>query len=74
MHDRDDPEIRALAKAWSQTLINFARSGDPNDGGLPQWQVYDEAERRSLVLDLPSYIAGPELDVRNRSRWGDLSI
>ena len=73
MHDRDDPEIQALAEAWSQTLINFARSGNPNDGGLPQWRAYNETERQSLVLDLPSYIVGAELDAQNHTRWGDLS-
>ena len=72
MHDREDPEIQALAQAWSQTLINFARSGNPNGGGLPQWPAYNETERQSLVLDLPSYIVGAELDVQNRTRWGDL--
>jgi para-nitrobenzyl esterase len=72
MHDRDDPEIQALAKAWSQTLINFTRSGTPNGGGLPQWQAYNETARQSLVLDLPSYIVGAELDLQIRTRWGDL--
>ena len=74
MHDRDDLEVQALAQTWSQTLINFARSGNPNPngGGLPQWPAYNETERQSLVLDLPSYIVGAELDVQNRTRWGDL--
>ena len=72
MHDRDDLEVQALAQTWSQTLINFARSGNPNGGGLPQWPAYNETERQSLVLDLPSYIVGAELDVQNRTRWGDL--
>ena len=50
----------------------LARSGNPNGGGLPQWPAYNETERQSLVLDLPSYIVGAELDVQNRTRWGDL--
>jgi para-nitrobenzyl esterase len=49
-HDRT-PETQALAAAWSATLVQFARTGDPNGAGLPEWPRYSEDDRQVLVLD-----------------------
>jgi para-nitrobenzyl esterase len=49
-HDRT-PETHALAAAWSGTLVQFARTGDPNGAGLPAWPRYADDDRQVLVLD-----------------------
>jgi para-nitrobenzyl esterase len=36
-------EDRALSEQMQKYWVNFARSGDPNGGGLPKWPVYDSA-------------------------------
>ena len=71
MHDGDDPVVVDLARKWSDTVLAFARTGNPNGGGLPEWPVYRADERRSLVLDAESYIADASLDAEQRVRWGD---
>ena len=37
-------------------FVAFARSGDPNHGGLPHWPVYRLPERTTLVLDATSKV------------------
>ena len=69
MHDREDAAVRTLARQWSQTVLNFARTGDPNGGGLPVWPRYHEATRQSLVLDADSWLAGAALDEVHRRLW-----
>ena len=44
------PEPRALAAKVSDAWINFARKGDPNHSGLPQWPKYD-ANGPVMVFD-----------------------
>ncbi len=71
MHDGSDPAVVDLARKWSDTVIAFARTGEPNGAGLPEWPVYQADERRSLVLDAESYIADASLDAKHRALWGD---
>ena len=71
MHDGADPAVVDLARKWSDTVIAFARTGEPNGAGLPEWPVYQADGRRSLVLDAQSYIADASLDAKHMALWGD---
>ena len=71
LHDRRDPSVKQLAHDWSNTVLAFARTGNPNSGDLPQWPRFEESSRQSLVLDAESRIAGAELDRQHRELWGD---
>ena len=64
------PVIRQLAENWSNTLIAFARTGNPNGAGLPEWPRYDTKNRLSLILDAKPRVEG-RLDVKHRKLWGD---
>jgi para-nitrobenzyl esterase len=35
-----------LAGAWAA----FARTGDPNHGGIPHWPAYDPAQRATMIF------------------------
>jgi para-nitrobenzyl esterase len=70
-HDGRDPVVKQLAHDWSNTVLAFARTGNPNSGDLPDWPRYEQFSRQSLVLDAESRIAGAELDRRHRGLWGD---
>jgi len=45
------PEARALAAKVSDAWINFARKGDPNHSGLPNWPKYSAANGPVMVFD-----------------------
>ena len=38
-----------MSGAW----VNFARTGNPNYGGLPQWPAYTAKERAAIYFDTP---------------------
>ena len=67
-YDRNDPEIRKLALDWSNTIIRFARTGNPNGAGLPEWPQYSPDNPRSMVLNrAPALGNGPNPE--QRARW-----
>lgn len=51
-----DPDVRNLSQLWSDTIIQFARTGNPNGAGLQEWPRYDEERRATMVLDRESRV------------------
>lgn len=47
------PEAQGMADVMSETLLAFARTGDPNHPGLPVWTPYSLARRETMMMDLP---------------------
>jgi para-nitrobenzyl esterase len=69
-HDANDPVVRRLAQQWSDTVLAFASTGDPNGAGLPHWPVYSADQREVMILDAESRIES-DPDSQLRQRWGD---
>ena len=46
--ERDQELSRIMTAFW----VNFAKTGDPNGEGLPQWDAYTEKSPNRLVFDL----------------------
>ena len=44
-------EARELGTLMSQAWIAFARSGDPNHGGLPKWQAFSAERVQTMIFD-----------------------
>lgn len=44
-------DARALAERISRAWVQFARTGDPNHGGLPEWPAFHAIERPTMILD-----------------------
>jgi para-nitrobenzyl esterase len=47
----DGPRARSLAARMSDAWIHFARSGNPNHSGIPQWKPFDPATSGTMVFD-----------------------
>lgn len=67
-YDRNDQEIKELAKNWSNTIIQFAKTGNPNGAGLPEWPQYSPDNPKTMVLDRTPFL-GDDLNAKERPRW-----
>lgn len=45
------PAARDLASRVSEAWIHFARTGDPNHPGLPQWPKYQASTSPTMIFD-----------------------
>ena len=62
---RPSAEAQQLASQYADTLINFARTGDPNHPNLPHWPRYDLTHRPTMLWDNPARV---EDDPRGNER------
>jgi para-nitrobenzyl esterase len=58
------PRDRAMGRAISAYLVNFAKRGDPNGAGLPAWPLY--ARSRDEIMDF----APSGKPVAGKDPWG----
>jgi para-nitrobenzyl esterase len=49
-------DAQAMSRAMGDALLAFARTGDPNHAGLPDWRPYSLDRRSTLLLDVPPRI------------------
>ncbi len=55
----------ALSDVMQDAWISFARTGDPNHKGLPEWPAYEPAHRATMIFDTKSKVVeDPEPEVR----------
>jgi len=54
-----------LADAMSESLIAFARTGNPNSAAVPNWPSYDLKGRATMIWNVPPKV---ENDPRGRER------
>ena len=52
----DDASARAMSATFSDALLRFARTGDPNGGAPPSWPHYDLAKRQTMMFDMHTHL------------------
>src|SRR3546814_909622 len=61
----DRPENPAMAKIMSDTWVNFAATGNPNNPAIPEWKPYEPQQRATMVFDVPPHVENdPRSEVR----------
>lgn len=56
---------RRLSEKMAKSFVNFARTGNPNGGGLPHWPHYSSAKGETMILDDVSVVKNdPDRDAR----------
>ncbi len=61
----DVQRAQPLATMMSETLVAYARTGDPNHPGLPHWPAYDLSKRATMIWNIPPRV---EDDPRGKER------
>jgi para-nitrobenzyl esterase len=52
----DGPEPRELSALMSKAFVAFARNGNPNHAGLPQWPAYSPDSRATMHFNIPPMV------------------
>jgi len=56
---------RALSDKMAKSFINFAKTGNPNGGGLPNWNPYTTEKGETMILNDQSMLAlDPDREAR----------
>lgn len=50
------PDAQKVADAMSAAAVAFARTGNPNTSGLPEWTTYDLERRATMVFDVETKV------------------
>ncbi len=62
-HQEDHNLSAIITQYWS----NFAKTGDPNANGLPNWPLYDPEQQKTMVLE-------PQPQVSNGARRAQIAL
>ncbi len=60
-----------LSNLMMKTWVNFARNGNPNHEGIPQWKPYDLKNRNTMILSNDSKIIN-DPDAVLRKAWDEI--
>jgi para-nitrobenzyl esterase len=61
----DVRRAQPLADAMSETLLAYAKTGNPNNPAIPQWPVYDISKRFTITWDFkPAVVSDPRGEER----------
>jgi len=59
------PQMRTLEAASAGAWAQFARTGNPNHRGLPNWPAYTPGKRATMIFDTPCHVENdPTAEVR----------
>jgi len=67
-YDREDPVVKRLTENWSNSIIVFARTGNPDGAGIPEGPRHNADDRQCSILDArrpahhPGAVARTEVD------------
>ncbi len=71
--DGSRAEVQAMMDTMSDTWVQFARTGNPNHEGIPEWPTYNLDSRASMVFDTKTKVVN---DIRpaERTVWDNIDM
>jgi para-nitrobenzyl esterase len=54
------PQDHEMAEIMSAAFVNFAKTGDPNGAGVPQWPLYDDGSRPVMLFGMTQAQGGAD--------------
>ena len=64
------PERQAISDAMHRAWIAFARTGNPNHSGIPEWPQYEPGRRATMRFDTTIEVVDDPLGA-DRAAWGE---
>ena len=64
------PDLDAISYKMMDAWIAFARTGNPNHDGIPQWPSYDVDKRSTMIINKEFKVVEKFLD-EERAAWND---
>ena len=65
------PEVRALADTFASAWVAFAKTGNPNVSGLPEWPAYSADTKPTMIFDKTCRVENDPLR-ELASLWSDV--
>jgi para-nitrobenzyl esterase len=50
------PEGLEMSTNMSSAWANFARTGNPNHSGIPNWPAHDRSKRSTMIFNTPCVV------------------
>jgi para-nitrobenzyl esterase len=70
---KDTPEMRTVAEQMSESWIAFARTGDPNHAGIPDWPAHRSDAPVTMLFE-PESRAEPDWRGGERVALADVPL
>ena len=67
-----DEDSEKLSKIMMDTWLSFARTGNPNHAGIPEWPTYDINKRSTMILGISPKVEEDPMS-RVRKAWDEIN-
>ena len=68
---RRDENSEKLSKMMMDTWLSFAKTGNPNHEGLPNWPFYDKNKRNTMILGISPKLKQDPMS-ETRKAWNEI--
>ncbi|GAI37480.1 unnamed protein product, partial [marine sediment metagenome] len=67
------PDAENLSEKMMDTWVSFARNGNPNHDGIPEWPSYDIEKRSTMMFGKEIKIVEKPFE-KERATWDDVKF